>query len=657
MSKVKIKRYDKWRVLLTEVLPYETPMIFSNNGFYVTSKSETLIQHFEQKIKNGYSRYEPKGKKKAFTIPFSYNVRRSDPKKTRKLSVIHPFTQHLFVDFYNTYDSIIIHSCSKSPFTLRAPNSIAKYFYQSDLAFEEDTTVNDGVEVAEINRIDSKVLKSYFTYKPIDLIYKFFEKLSYRRLEQRFHHRIEFDNRKCFYNIYTHSITWAIKGKEYAKQNHKHSSFETKFDKIVQLSNYNETNGIVVGPEFSRIFAEIVLQAIDLQVLAKLEEQGFKFKVDYNIKRYVDDYFVFTIDLKLGERIQKIFKENLEEYKLYINERKSLVRERPFITDIGVGKIELKNRIKDLFNYLITEKLIEKGDEEIKINEISSISSPFKICKNFINDFQCILKKNDLDYSILSNDVVRKIKSELIKKLKSSNLIYNDSNLTNYLLVILEIAFYAYSLNINSSNTFKIAQLIVVIVKFLNNKSEDVKQIIHTKIASECNFIYDLSMQSDNREVTKIEILNLLIACTKLDESFLLSERRIREIFSLKKSKDYSDLNYFEIISLLYYIGENATYSRLRENIEKGIKRKIRESESPFKYAEITMLLFDIITCPFISEATKDNILLKSNYAMETNLADSKNKIKDQKIWFVNWNRNEIDLERTLKRKEWSSAY
>ena len=253
--------------------------------------------------------------------------------------------------------------------------------------------------------------------------------------------------------------------------------------------------------------------------------------------------------------------------------------------------------------------------------------------------------------------MVRLIKSELIKKLKSSNFIHSDSNLTNYFLVIIEISFYAYSLNVNSSSTFKIGQIIVVMAKYLKDKSEDVKQIIYTKIASECNFIYDLSMQSDNQEVTKIEILNLLIASTMLDESFLLSERRIRELFSLKKSKDYSDLNYFEIISLLYYIGDNVNYNRLRENIEKGIKRKIRECDSPFKYSEITMLLFDTITCPFISEATKDNILLASNYTLQAELADSKNRIKEQKIWFVNWSRNEIDLERTLKKKEWSSVY
>lgn len=657
MSKVKIDRYDKWRVLLTELLPYETPMIFSNNGFYLISKKATLTDYFKGKIKNGFSEHDFEKQRKSFTIPFSYKVKRSDPSKTRKLSVVHPFTQHLFVDFYEKYDSILIHACSKSPFTLRAPISIAKYFYQTELAFEEDVTVDDDVEISEINKIDSKVLKSYFTYKPIDLIYKFFEKLSYRRLEQRFHYRTEFDIRKCFYNIYTHSITWAIKGKKYAKQNHKNLSFENRFDKIVQLSNYNETNGILVGPEFSRIFAEIILQEIDLNVLTKLKALGYRYKIDFDIKRYVDDYFVFSNDKKIGDRIFDLFKAQLEEYKLFINERKTTTRERPFMTNIGVGKRELKKLVRMLFDSLEIDRITEVDGVEKRQKEISEIRSTYKVCKDFITDFQCILKSNELDYSILSNDIVRKFKSEIIRKIKSPNLVYTDANLSKYLLTIIEIVFYAYSLNINSSSTFKISQIIVVICKFLKDKSDDVKQPIYSKIASECNLIYNLSLESRNHEITKIEIMNLLIACTRLDESYMLSERKIRQLFDLSKNKDYRNLNYFEIISLLYYCGDKTEYCRLRENIEKGIKRKIRESQQPFQYAELTMLFFDSITCPFVSEVTKDRILLDSKYATSEDLNESKNKIKDQKIWFTNWNRHNIDLERTLKKKEWSSSY
>jgi len=41
MDKVVVRKHDRNRVLLTEVLPYETPIFFSNYGFYkVVSKQK-----------------------------------------------------------------------------------------------------------------------------------------------------------------------------------------------------------------------------------------------------------------------------------------------------------------------------------------------------------------------------------------------------------------------------------------------------------------------------------------------------------------------------------------------------------------------------------------------------------------------------------------
>ena len=114
------------------------------------------------------------------------------------------------------------------------------------------------------------------------------------RLEQKFHFMMNMDIASCFYHIYTHSIAWAIKGKECAKNNIDAISFETTFDKLMQRSNYNETNGILVGPEVSRIFAEIIFQRIDLNVLNILREKNLKLGSDYEIRRYVDDHFIFA---------------------------------------------------------------------------------------------------------------------------------------------------------------------------------------------------------------------------------------------------------------------------------------------------------------------------------------------------------------------------
>lgn len=42
------------------------------------------------------------------------------------------------------------------------------------------------------------------------------------------------------------------------------------WDKMMQEMNYNETNGIVIGPECSRIFAEVIMQYVDQMVEQQL---------------------------------------------------------------------------------------------------------------------------------------------------------------------------------------------------------------------------------------------------------------------------------------------------------------------------------------------------------------------------------------------------
>ena len=68
----------------------------------------------------------------------------------------------------------------------------------------------------------------------------------------------------------------------------------------MQLANYNETNGIVVGPEVSRIFEEVILQQIDLNVLSKLENSGLKYGVDFEVRRYVDDFSTTAVHHMFG---------------------------------------------------------------------------------------------------------------------------------------------------------------------------------------------------------------------------------------------------------------------------------------------------------------------------------------------------------------------
>lgn len=646
MSRVKINKNDENRILLTELLPYEVPMLFSNDGFY-------------QIIADGHFDYfigKLKPLREHYGIPFNYEIAKSNDSDTRTLSVIHPFNQYNFIDFYKKYDSIMLHLCSKSPFSLRSIEKVAKFSAASNLVFPEDSHKDAEVETEQdIKEYDPQYLKSYFIYKPVDLIYKFYDRHDYQRLEQRFNLLWEFDISKCFYHIYTHSITWAIKDKESAKRNHKFENlFENKFDKLMQQANYNETNGIVVGPEISRIFAEILLQQVDINVINKISAQHFKIGVDYEVRRYVDDIFVFANDEKVQVAIFKAFKEELRFYKLYLNSNKTKKTASPFVSNIAVGKRQVKKLVGELF-----DGLIDTGTKKMK-----SISRPYSISQHLIKDIQCIVRLNDLTYDVINRDIIRLFKRKLVAYLKNEDIEKSQEAFENFLLMHIEVVFYYYSLNITANATFKVSQIIVLVTKFLSDKVDDYKHTVLSKILKEAEFVMTTYHRRQNKNETNIETLNLLIALKGLGKVYLFTEKKIREYFNLDhgeltKLQDITQLkklNYFQIVTLLYYFDDNAEFKIIKSLLEKAVVKKFEEATDPFTKSELTLLFFDFICCPYVDIKHKKAIMVHTSYLRTGDFATEINRIQDLKTWFFEWDQ-EIDLERILKKKEWASTY
>lgn len=569
---------------------------------------------------------------KKYGIPFNYDIRKNIEGETRTLSVIHPYCQYHFIELYEKYDSLMLHLCSKSQFSLRRISKVAKFFYSPDFVYSEDNHKNADLEVEpEMLDAETRYLKSYFTYYPIDLIYKFYDRNEFQRLEQRFNYLMEFDISKCFYHIYTHSVTWAVKDKESAKRNAREVSFENSFDKLMQLANYNETNGIAVGPEISRIFAEIILQQADLNVLKKLEGQ-LKYGVDYEVRRYVDDYFVFSNDSKILETVKKEFQKELGFYKLYLNPAKSDIKTPPFITSVTVGKRELQELLLNLYDsfFEVKEKTIVGNENKEKIKVLSRIRRPNSVSQRFIKDFQCIVKRNGLTYDILSKDIIRFFKTKFTKILKEGELENDKEVVENLFLVLFDILFYAYSLNINSNTTFKLAQIIVLACKYLEKQKADLKHTIYSKISKEADFVLTNFQRKSKTSETNIETLNLILALKKLDDNYALSVKKIKEIFGIDKQDDFERLNYFHIITLLYYIENKTEYVDLKTQIEKIVEQKFNDNDDPFSKSEFTMLFFDYINCPFVSDKSKRKIIQSSGYATK-NLAEKIKEITDQK--------------------------
>ena len=152
-------------------------------------------------------------------------------------------------------------------------------------------------------------------------------------------YRLKVDITNCYNSMYTHSIAWAICGKDTAKsflrtKEPKNIEADYEFadllDCFTRFEKNNETNGIIVGPFTSRIISELILARIDKM----LSERGFVFK------RYVDDYkFYFRSESQAQESLPTIEKI-LNEYNLTLNTAKTEIQKYPY---------EIISEIKDKY--------------------------------------------------------------------------------------------------------------------------------------------------------------------------------------------------------------------------------------------------------------------------------------------------------------------
>ena len=381
------------RPVATDILPFEVPPSFSNSGFFaflvhlevrisfwennktvrwiasddrfddvfriifrLTDKSQCNFRTFTE-VHDGKNLTVREWKIHSnWTMPFNFRISHKET-EFRQLSVIHPQAQMFVAEFYHLHASEIIYHCSKSNFSIRFPTSVAKSIRYKDRLFKENIgDLDDSIEEAGKEYEGSG---SYFTYIKYSNIFKFYENYVYLNAERKFGNLYKLDVSSCFDSIYTHSIARATLGHEVAKENIKHldNTFGGKFDRLLRELNRGETNGIVIGPEFSRVFAEIILQDVDRsleQVL--LSEHGLSNRVDYEIFRYVDDYFIFCSQDEVALYVKRHLTELLKLVKLTLSSEKSEVYERPIITPLTIAK----NRISSCLAERIVTKVEKK---------------------------------------------------------------------------------------------------------------------------------------------------------------------------------------------------------------------------------------------------------------------------------------------------------
>lgn len=647
-----------------------------------------------------HNKYDTEDKLNFRKIPFCYRITHKE-KDFRELALIHPINQVKLIKLYDDFKESILYSCSISDFSIRKPVDIARFTFFNDKLHQVNK--GDKNDFLELNGKEYEDLKTFFSYKKYTNVYKFYEDYRYHRAEKKYNFLFKFDIAKCFDSIYSHSISWATLGLESVKENITLSkkSFSGIFDEFIQNCNYGETNGILIGPEFSRIFAEIILQKIDKTVEQIIKSKyGLINKIDYELYRYVDDYFLFCDDEVLKEDIFKIFKHELKAYKLSINNSKSLEYYKPIITEITIAKEKINQLFSKNPKFSIVD--LEKGSTVEEKEEVEVLNNKFSFffnANNLITQYKILIKESAVDYKDVLNYSLALLNNIIEKNLVSFESIYfqyktkikageiEDKNIinkldkveesfTSHIVNFIDFIFFIYSVSPRVNSTIKISHILSKILAFykIKYKSDRKKFIISTnnrnrvfkKILDESSFIIKKNLIS---EYTQIETLYLLTVVKDLDREFripeVLLERFIGFDHEQNKIPDFR-LNYFSIVVILFYLGHSTKFEKIKTALKNYIEEYIKSFpiEKRNKSSELTHLILDLIACPYLDIKYKRKIFIvykeSKTFKEVIESVRTLNKILDfqknnLKYWFTKWER--FNLAKELEYKKSQEVY
>lgn len=664
---IKIRKSDHLRSLLTETLPYEVPLPFSNEGLYEFIKTNQK-DAFKTKVNPQLDLLtSPK-----FTIPYTFKIRKS-PSEYRALSIMHPSMQIEVAEFYKKYSSMILAQCKKSSWSLRAPSVVASYYIEKSRVAKTTAGKSGAVEQAN-SGFDTlaKTASSYFAYRPYSLLHRFIDSSEFHKLERRHEHLLKLDISQCFGRIYTHTIAWAIKSKEHAKNNKDPNArtFESAFDKLMQRANYDETAGILVGPEISRIFAEIILQQIDLDIEQSLTnaKNPLHSGKDYDIRRYVDDYFVFARSIEILRRIQLIITECLKPYRLSLNESKSAEFQRPFSSPETTARPQVVKILTDFFEKAETsEDFIDATTgAKKKVYRPTRLPSADRLSNTIIRDIKIALKSSDISFDTVSNyffATAKRLAHRYTSRIEASKLEGPRIEWAlNFLTSIINTVFFFYSNSPRVRQTYLVSEILLILIDYAQKLPPGAKQRLLGKISLEIDtFITDLHQDSDDN----IEATNLLFVHCTLGNQYQLS------LLSLSKALGFNvvdnqpsiptNFGYFQIVSSLYVNAKTTNNSSIIKLLVKHTTALYKEDPHWVHKAELVMLLLDISVCRSIPSSDRkkvirtalEHLVASNNLGKATTDFES---VANQKRWFFNWNQ-QIELSDVLRRKELKTPY
>lgn len=635
--------------LLTETLPFELPPFFSNNQIYL--KLEQMKPSIVSKRSNGneklYLRFTNVsiegriflnilfgtdiakftslgngGPKLLGTIdlnvdkimsesytPFSYKIRKNS-ESYRVLSIPHYGSQIQVSIFYYLFKYSIIESCSKSRFSLRKPTSIASHIKLRVHNWKRDEEIYNFKSISEN---ENDLQRTYFNYSDYEIISRYYDSGKYAKNNRQFNYMLKTDIQNCFASVYTHSISWSIHGKQVTKQNIIKTgySFAGAFDKLLQRMNDNETHGIIIGSELSRLFYEILMQKIDTSCEKIISEKNLIFGEDYVINRYMDDYFIFANRIEDLNLIRDILSDSLYQYRFMLNEAKSQVTNTNAASSLKY--------FTEPFNDIVKSSYPPTLDGERRFSRSE------KLCSSYNQ----LLSENDMDTSVISNAALTILERELDRFINICHA-YNETlntKDTDYICERLksyvQVCFHLYNSYRAETTAVKLLRVISTAEKFLRDTCDDKNTNYHFR-----NFYYKMILNQVNFDIKKdtsgvhtIYLISGLAKSPSADKHTNLST--IFNFYEYTKTRNIKSPIIYSVFLKVLISMEDPTetndYIQLILSDIFNLLKELLNSGLDLSSTEVQILALEYLSCPAVSQTNRKRLInkLKVNNFMQ----------------------------------------
>ncbi|WP_157535638.1 antiviral reverse transcriptase Drt3b [Microbacterium sp. Root1433D1] len=483
---------DPLRALTSEILPYEVPIPFDVTRMYkflrrlkfrwddehVFSVQDSRLGESERRwlglifdpltlgpgtVLEGRRefRLSDSASKCDLRYPYKFRSRRNNG-KSRVLSVPHPHSMLQMASFIHDHRDSILYFTNRSEFSIRHPHRVARVQARPESVFDgARDSESFGVEQSDL---EYSYVSSYFSYRRYNNINRFYSSPEFQACERKFPHLMRADVSKCFDSVYTHTLSWVTNGMYASKHNRPDAegTFGAKFDRLMQYLNYAETSGIIIGPELSRVFAEIILQEVDVRVQRVMESDGLERGVHYEMMRYVDDYFIFLADPNKANRVEEYLSSELAWFKLHLNEQKQRHFDTPLQSHMSVAKMRIREDIK--------------RRTKIKLSEEDSVvqGALHFLPRKAILDYKALLIDTGLEHGELANSylyelgrrrdrTVRRFRAHLASLVEAGDPASVDraqTQLVEYLAAVLDVGLFIYSGAPSVSHSVKLTRMV-----------------------------------------------------------------------------------------------------------------------------------------------------------------------------------------------------